>query len=92
MIKPTIGRVVWYRPSIDHNCVYAAIIARVWSDTCVNLAIFDENGNPYNKTSVLLYQEGNPRPDYDFAEWMPYQKGQAIKTEELEKKLGEKEG
>ena len=91
MIKPTVGRVVWYRPGpADSNiCAggdqpLAALIAHVWSDTCINIGGFDANGQPFSRTYVLLHQDGNERPDNTFAEWMPYQKGQAAKTEALE--------
>lgn len=85
-IPPTPGRVVWYYPystsdgsivPADNGQPLAAIVARVWSDTCVNLAIFDASGNHHSRTSVLLVQPGNPRPDHGFCEWMPYQIGQA---------------
>lgn len=90
MIKPTIGRVVLFTPAgaKPEDQKQAALVAHVWSDTCVNLAIFDENGAAYNKTSVLLIQDDAPVPTGGFyCEWMPYQKGQAAKTEELENKL-----
>jgi len=96
MIKPTVGRVVLYTPnqgSPDETLAkgtgkLAAIITNVWSDTCVNLAVFDANGIATNRTSVLLVQEGNPIPTGGFyCEWMEHQKGQAAKTEELEEKL-----
>ena len=94
MIKPTIGRVVWYHPfgSTLIDQPHAALIAHVWSDTCINLAVFDANGIPYNMTSVFLYQNepNSERPSSQFAEWMPYQQGQAVKTEILEKQLAEK--
>lgn len=80
MIQPTIGRVVWYHPesSTEQQQPYAAIVAHVWSDTCVNLAVFDSNGVATNKTSVFLYQgDGAERPSSSYAEWMPYQIGQA---------------
>lgn len=86
MIKPTVGRVVWYWPRSPQqgSQPLAAIVAHVWSDTCVNLAIFDANGNAmvYPSTSVLLVQEENERPSGgNFCEWMPYQIGQAKKHE-----------
>lgn len=94
MIKPTVGRVVWYWPSPKEHIVgndggqpLAALVAHVWSDTCVNLAVFDANGCGHSRTSVLLHQDGNPRPGAGFCEWMPYQKGQAAKTEALEAAL-----
>lgn len=94
MIKPTVGRVVHFTPSSTDPIVkngdqkLAAIIACIWSDICVNLVVFDANGNPTNRTSVLLIQDGAPLPDGGYyCEWMDYQKGQAGKTEELEEKL-----
>lgn len=95
MIKPTIGRVVWYWPSKTDTSICSggdqplpALVCHVWTDSCINIAGFDANGMPFNRTSVLLYQEGGaPKPDSQFAEWMPYQKGQAAKTEALEEKV-----
>jgi hypothetical protein len=91
VIQPTIGRVVLFHPSTNESdpkfagqSVCAAIIAKVWSDTCVNLAVFDGNGAPHSKTSVLLIQDGDETPAGYYCEWMPYQKGQAAKTEALE--------
>ena len=95
MITPTVGRVVWYRPRGhgENEQPLAAIVAHVWSDTCVNLAIFDANGSPMANppTSVLLLQDGNERPTGgQYCEWMPFQKGQAKKTEAAEAALAEK--
>src|SRR5688500_16721929 len=96
MIKPAVGRVVWFWD--DHSAALehasqlaadpemipsvqpmAAIIARVWSDTCVNLAVFDQNGMATSRTSVELWhgEEDKPRPNWMHCEWMPYQKQQA---------------
>jgi hypothetical protein len=91
MIKPTIGRVVWFHPvNADPEITHAAIVCHVWSDTVVNLHVLDSNGNFYAQTSVFLWQgDGStPRPSSNFAEWMPYQKGQAAKTEQLERQIG----
>jgi hypothetical protein len=93
MIKPTVGRVVWYHPDNVDNIIHtkgqppAGIVAHVWSDSCVNLAVFDSNGRTHNYTSVFLYQGDTERPSSCYAEWMPYQKGQAAKTEALEKQI-----
>lgn len=85
MIQPTVGRVVWYYPAGEaEKPPMAAIVAAVWSDTCVNLAIFDRSGRPFEKppTSILLLQDDNPRPSGgNFCAWMPYQVGQAKKHE-----------
>lgn len=95
MIKPTIGRVVLYHPpfvpdSGSNEQTFAALVCHVWSDTCVNLAIFDSNGVASNQTSVFLYQGDSDRPGSSYAEWMPYQQGQAAKAEALEKQLADK--
>ncbi len=95
MIKPTVGRVLWYYPKGRKagEQPQAAMIAHVWSDTCVNLAIFDDNGCPLAvpPTSVLLVQEGAEVPSGGrYCTWMPYQQGQAAKAEALEKQLAAK--
>ena len=95
MIKPTIGRVVWFTPS-NHNDPrgdvkqpMVALIAYVWSDRLVNLAAFDQNGAHFGAaTAVPLLQDDDEVPlrrGY-FAQWMPYQMGQAAKTEQAEAK------
>src|SRR5438105_2439857 len=93
MITPTIGRVVLYRPLKTDGVVFAppglegpthaALITHVWGDRCVNLAIFDSNGAPYSKTSVALVQDGDAEPYSGHCQWMPFQRGQASKTDEL---------
>lgn len=94
-IKPTVGRIVWYYPAV--NCAesgfasnsgdqpLAAIIARVWHDRMVNLTVFDANGVPHARTSVPLLQDLEDSGTSAFCTWMPYQKGQAAKTEAAEK-------
>jgi hypothetical protein len=97
LIKPTVGRVVWYRPGqageLHTGQPFAAIIAYVHSDTLVNLAIFDHNGRMSEpaQTAIPLYQGEGERPATAYCEWMPYQQGQAAKTESLEKQLKEAE-
>lgn len=88
MIKPTVGRVVLFRPSAeqvipefiwfkDQPC--AALVTYVWGDRMVNLAVFDHGGKEHKFTSVPLVQEGDPVSAYHYCEWMPYQIGQAKK-------------
>jgi hypothetical protein len=98
MIKPTIGRVVWFHPGAwdhvnltrpDPSQPLAALVVYVWSDRMVNLAVFDQNGIAHGRTSVPLVQEGDMVPAEFFAEWMPFQKGQAAKAEALEAKVAE---
>jgi len=95
MIKPTVGRIVHYYPARGFPGAaaagqpLAAIVAKVWNDRCVNLMVSDANGVAYARTSVLLVQEGDAKPGAEFAEWMPYQLGQAAKTEAVEKKMND---
>ncbi|MCW2275122.1 hypothetical protein GJ654_10335 [Rhodoblastus acidophilus] len=87
MIKPTVGRVVWYTPPhapagepANDPQTHAALIAYVWHDRMVNLAVFSPNGENYGVTSVTLVQEGDMAPEAGrYAEWMTYQVGQAKK-------------
>lgn len=88
MIKPTVGRIVWfYKDKSQTNIVQydqplAAQICMVWSDTLVNLHVIDANGVPHAITSVELVQPGDPvRSGSRYCEWMPYQVGQAKKEE-----------
>jgi hypothetical protein len=87
MIKPTIGRVVWFWPSLgcelsgfvhqDKSQPCAALVVYVHSDIMVNLHAIDQVGVGHAMSSVRLIQEGEPRPAENFCEWMPYQIGQA---------------
>ncbi len=70
MIKPTIGRVVWFHPPSNEASedfvptpICAAIVTHVWSDSCVNLAVFDRDGRNHPFTSVALIQDGDPAPE-----------------------------
>jgi hypothetical protein len=95
MIKPTVGRVVWYWPAAydlaqgvfaypGSDQPMAATVAFVHSDRMVNLSVVDHNGTPFDKRSVTLLQEGDAVRDHaGYAEWMPFQKGQAAKIEQL---------
>ena len=55
------------------------------SERLINLAAFDENGTSYSATSVPLLQgdEAPPTDGTAYAEWMPFQKGQAAKTDNV---------
>lgn len=91
-IVPTVGRVVNFWPGagdplarLDIKQPLPAIVAYVHPDASyLNLAVFDANGVANSRTSVLLVQDGEPKPEGSFAAWMPYQTGQAAKTQALE--------
>lgn len=86
-ILPTVGRVVWFWPPKesplpafeshpDQPC--AATVAYVHSPECINLSVTDHNGCHHSVTSVPLIWEGEPVPEAGlYAQWMPYQIGQA---------------
>lgn len=63
--KPSVGRIVHYHrektDSVDHPLEepVAAIITRVWSDTCVNLTLFADGRGEFKMTSVCLRDEQN---------------------------------
>ena len=91
-----MGRVVWFYPSQntaeagfalhpDGGGPYAALIAHVWNDHMVNLSVFDANGAAHPRTSVPMLHGECDVPEHAFCGWMPYQKGQAAKTEAAEK-------
>lgn len=76
IIKPTIGRIVLYYPSgnkPETHQAHPAQIAYVWSDTCINIGYFDQNGIAKSATSVLLHNEEMPLPTTNYCCWMPYQ-------------------
>lgn len=98
MITPTVGRIVWYYPDKnwkEDGMPRAAVVAavakvRINADEyySLNLTICDTNGETFAMVGVRLIQEGDPTPMAGcFCEWMPYQKGQAAKTEELMKAM-----
>lgn len=91
IIEPTVGRVVWFYHEYRGEFTpppLAAMIVAVHSDYCVNLHVFGDSGGSEGHNSVPLAQDDSSRPESgSFCEWMPYQKGQAAKTEELEAKI-----
>lgn len=97
MITPTVGRIVWYKPHPaevgfqEIKDQVAAIITRVHDDRCVDLTVFPPDAMPtYGTVRVPLLQDDDEKParaDSPYCMWMPYQKGQAAKTEKLEKQV-----
>lgn len=88
-IIPTVSRKVWYHPLpherfADGKQPLDATICHVHSDVLVNLQVNNEFGNPMpGKTSVKLlpsYADTIPGE----CSWMPFQVGQAQKTEAAE--------
>jgi len=90
LIKPTVGRVVlvFDRPHAHTEQPEAALITYVHNDQLINVGGFDANGHPFQLTSLYLVQSDKDHSEgMQRAEWMPYQKGQAAKTEQLESQI-----
>lgn len=81
MIKPTIGRIVWFwRTDSEEGQAEPGIVCYVLHDRSVNLAVFDDTGTSREERCVTLHQEGDPAPAGRHASWMLYQVGQAKET------------
>lgn len=107
MIKPTVGRIVLYwealpggfnRPELIEKHMasvqpQAAIVTFVHPDSDrINVTRFSSEGIAIPQTDVPLVQDDAARPSHGgWAEWMPYQKGQAAKTQSLEARLASDE-
>lgn len=94
VIAPTVGRVVWYYPAagdslrknVEADQPLAAQVAKVHPDGRVNLGVLDQYGNNHSRLQVELVQAGEPKPlAVSYCTWMPYQLGQAARTQQLEK-------
>jgi len=85
MIQPTVGRVVWYYryPGAEAQ---AALVSYVHDDRCVNLAVFDHNGNPEPTAPYVPLLQGDEAGQLAGRQcsWMPFQIGQAAKTEAVQ--------
>lgn len=77
MIKPTIGRKVWFWNVEKHEQPEDATICYVYGDSMVNLRVTDHQGVSRAETSVSLKQPEDTEWSGRYAEWMPFQVGQA---------------
>lgn len=81
VIKPTVGRMVWYRPNENDQTgpvpmfrvgdqPLMAHVTAVWSERMVNLLVTDSIGRQFQVTSVQLLQPGDSAPNGGrFAAW-----------------------
>lgn len=67
-ITPSIGRVVLFRLPYQEQDV-PAIVTKVHSDTCVNLMVMYDGGQPAPVMSVSYSEDAQPATWH----WMPYQ-------------------
>lgn len=104
VISPTVGRVVWVRCCAllfiaddggpvnqwDPSQPFRANVDFVVSDRQINVSGADHVGRPFRIVGLTLLQEGDAiPPSGPYAQWMPYQQGQAKKhaTEDLAVKV-----
>lgn len=89
MIEPSTGRIVLYRHGGTADPTpHAAIVTAAHSARSVNLACFSPDGTYYSRKEGVLLQDDDAAPETgSYAEWMPFQKGQAVKTEAAESAL-----
>jgi hypothetical protein len=93
VITPTVGRIVWFYKYVagqGHKGPTAAIVTTTHGDTMVSICTFPHGRDPVPISSVRLVQDDAEIPEFDYCAWMPYQKGQAAKTEALEKQVSGK--
>jgi hypothetical protein len=88
MIEPTVGRIVHYRPPYAHDAPLAAIVAGVHTPRSVNLLVVHDDGSTFPALEVVLLQDDDSVPEGEpYAEWMPFQKGQAPASSAVEERL-----
>jgi len=88
MIVPTVGSVVWVRRehgSVDITQPEVGLILYVHKNGKINVEGFSHIGHPFTLLNLTLLQDDEPKPEGDFACWMPFQKGQAAAVEALQK-------
>jgi hypothetical protein len=80
IIKPSIGRIVWYRGADGE--IRAAIVTRVNSDFNVNLRVFGHSANDTDCGVIDSVTHADPEQEpgsFPSWHWMPYQKAQAAR-------------
>jgi hypothetical protein len=97
-ITPTVGRLLHYHPNqadayghARRGQPLAAVVAHVNDDGSINISALSAEGSWFGRLRVPIVQEGEDVSPlaiaYGYCTWMPYQVGQAAKTEQLEKQL-----
>lgn len=91
MIKPTVGRIVWFFEWKDgiRQPEQAAIITAVWSDTLINVNVFPTVGPVREERDIELVQPDSERQSgLSWCEWMPYQVKKDTGSESGEQQVG----
>lgn len=97
VIAPTVGRVLWYFPKTGDLLTLttrpcAAIIAHVNEDGTLNVNAHDHYGNTAPRQNVPLVQDDEDDSSLtgrSYCRWMPYQLGQAARTDDALAQLGQ---
>lgn len=90
VIAPSPGRILWYyAPAGDSlGCPdepLPAIVTKVHNERLVNVSVFSPDGaGVFGRSEVALVQDGDAKPEGRYVAWMPYQQGQAAKTQAVE--------
>ena len=96
MIEPTVGRILYLWPSASEKArngePIAAIVSAVVNDSRVTVTAFPASGPRVYENIQLVHPDDTYPVAGPFCEWMPYQIGQAAKTEELQAKLDKNNG
>jgi hypothetical protein len=80
MIQPTVGKRLWFWPTLAapahatydlSNQPLAATITHVNADGSVNISYLNRNGEVEARRTVYLWQPGAPRPGGSFCEYHP---------------------
>lgn len=96
IIKPTVGRKILFWPAtndqstvINGDQPFDATIVYVHNERLINVVVRDHIGIQTARQDVPLVQPDDypPTPDHHYATWMPYQIGQAAKTEALQEQV-----
>jgi hypothetical protein len=80
VIEPTVGRIVWYRPSLNDSDSMAdsRVSASRWPrppshslcpNECVNLSVTDHDGHTHSRKSVTLHQGEGDCDSSPYCEW-----------------------
>lgn len=71
--------------AVKEGDVFPALIVRTWSEDLINIKVMLDGSDDYWATSRHVSDGAQP----GFYHWMPYQVGQAARTEAAEAKLAE---
>lgn len=84
MITPTVGRTIYYKPRTSevlyvHDQPWICFITHINADGTINVYALNEVGQPIAKNHMTLAQDRDPVEGEVY--WMPYQVGQASKSQ-----------